>query len=142
MIELALAGSEWMSVDESEIQRGGISYTVDTLRDLSKAYPGSKLYFIIGSDSLSELWTWRSIRKIAKMVTFVTVRRKQGVLPQTGPELESKLQGTPLKSLLLPAPPLPVSSTQVRACIAQGLPIDTLVPPPVAAYIDQHGLYG
>jgi nicotinate-nucleotide adenylyltransferase len=141
MIRQAIAKYPWMSVDDLELRRGGISYTVDTVNAMAKAWPGSELYFIIGSDSLTELWTWRRIKEIAEAVTFLTLSRDGGEPADPGPELFARLEGTPLRSIPLAGPPMPVSSTMIRRRAEKGLPIQDLVPPPVADYIRKHGLY-
>lgn len=141
MIRLAIAGRDWIEVDESEIERGGISYTVDTVQDLASKYPGAALHFIIGSDSLRELHTWRDIKAIARTVTFITVRRDEAPPAPTCPELEKRLGGTPLENIVLEALPMPISSTEIRLCVAQGRPFDDHVHPAVVDYIAREGLY-
>jgi nicotinate-nucleotide adenylyltransferase len=75
------------------------------------------------------------------MVTFVTAMREKSPPPGISRELEERLKGRPLRSVLLSVPPLLVSSTQVRRRIAEGRSIEDLVPPAVADYIEEHGLY-
>jgi nicotinate-nucleotide adenylyltransferase len=141
MMRLAVAPYEWISIDENEIQRGGVSYTVDTLRDVAKAYPEKSLYFIIGSDSLHELWTWRNIREIAARVTFITLWREGHQLPFSCSKLDSMLKDTPLRSIELIDAPLPISSTLIRERVAKGQPIQDLVPEAVEQYIKEQALY-
>lgn len=141
MIRLALMNREGVDLDEMEIERGGVSYTVDTVEALEKKHPLAELYFIIGSDSLHELWTWRRIRDIAGKVIFLVLRRDEEDLPMTHPNLEKELKGTPLQSIRIPGPPLPVSSTLLRSRIVRGEPFEEFVPPTVAAYIRENDLY-
>jgi len=142
MIELALQGRDWLITDRREIERGGISYTVDTVKALSAAYPDSKLYFIIGSDSLLELSSWRSIDEIARRVTFVTLSREHEHEITRLKLPDPRLADIPIQSTILPAAPLEVSSTQVRRYIAAGKSILHLVPEAVALYIERNRLYG
>jgi nicotinate-nucleotide adenylyltransferase len=128
-------------VDETEIERGGISYTVDTVRELAARHAGASLHFIIGSDSLEELHTWREIRTIAGMVRFITVRRDATLPAPSHPELERRLHGRRLLNLVLNIPPLPISSTEIRHCVRRGQPISDQVHPAVADYIAREGLY-
>jgi nicotinate-nucleotide adenylyltransferase len=141
MIRLAIEGCDWMDVDELEIRKGGISYTVDTVRALAAARPEAELFFLIGSDSLRELGTWRSIREIARMVTFACVARDDQAIPAADPLLEEKLKGTPLRIRKIPVPPLEISSSMIRDRLRQGLAIRDLVPEAVAKYIERTGLY-
>jgi nicotinate-nucleotide adenylyltransferase len=141
MIRLAIAGRDWLEVDEREIQRGGISYTVDTVRALAGASPEAELYFLIGSDSLRELGTWRAIHEIARIVTFVTVPRDDRKIPSIDPLLKEKLKGTPLETISLDVPPLEISSSRIRDAVCRGNPILDLVPAAVAEYIERNGLY-
>jgi nicotinate-nucleotide adenylyltransferase len=141
MTRLAIAGLPWLSVNDIEIRRGGISYTVDTVNAMAKAWPDSELYFIIGSDSLTELWTWRRIKEIAEGVTFLTLGRGETEPADPGPELVERLEGTTLRSIPLAGPPMPVSSTMIRRRVAKGLPVHDFVPTPVADYIEKHRLY-
>lgn len=141
MIRLALTDREGMDLDEMEIERGGVSYTVDTVEALEKKYPLAELYFIIGSDSLLELWTWRRIRDIAEKVIFLVLERDEEELSLNHPKLGKELKGTPLKSIGIPGPPMPVSSTLLRSRIVHGEPFEEFIPPLVAAYIRENDLY-
>jgi len=141
MLRLATRDLGWININEMEINRGGISYTIDTVRTLAEANPGSNLYFIIGSDSLLELWTWRCIREIATRVTFIYLKREDEDPPTSYPELDAELEGTKLTTIPLAATPMNISSTLVRTRVAAGQPITDLVPDPVADYIREHGLY-
>lgn len=141
MIRCAISGSERMEIDETEIRRGGVSYTVDTVRALSKSWPGARLFFIIGSDSLRELHTWRSIREIVMAVTFIVLSRTPDEQPAPDPELEKRLHNTPLRSMILPVKPFPVSSTEIRNSIRTGKPLRNQIPERVMQYIEKHGLY-
>lgn len=141
MIRLAVKSIDWIEIDDRELRRGGISYTVDTVRELAETHAGIDLFFIIGTDSLRELSTWCSIREIVKLVTFVTVPRDEQPFRTTYPALEEKLQGTPLRVLPLTTPPLPISSTEIRQRTVERRSLEGLVPSPVADYIEAHALY-
>lgn len=141
MIRLAIADTPWLGMDESEIRRKGVSYTIDTVIQVKNRFPDANLYFLIGSDSLLELWTWRRIGDLARLVTFVVLKREDRALPDSMPELEEKLKGQPLKTVHLNAPPLPISSTQIRERIIQGADIKPYLPAKVWDYIRQKALY-
>lgn len=141
MLRLSVSGDKAIRIDDTEIRRGGISFTWETLSSLSASQPGCRLYFLIGSDSLSELATWRRIDLIAGMVTFAVLARDAAGLPAPPPELQAALRGIPFKAVTLRADPEPVSSTEIRSRVALGESISGLVPLPVEEYIVRKGLY-
>ena len=75
MLNLAISGQEAYAVSTLEIDRGGISYTVDTLEEIHRELPGAEVFLIVGADSLSELPTWREPQRICELATPVVVRR-------------------------------------------------------------------
>ncbi|HEX4349473.1 MAG TPA: nicotinate-nicotinamide nucleotide adenylyltransferase, partial [Verrucomicrobiae bacterium] len=112
--------------DGQEIERGGISYTVDTLRAYTDKYPGAKLFYLIGADNVAKLNEWREPAALAQLAEFVAVPRPGG-----GPAIfPAPFRGRALKGF-----PFDVSSSAIRARLKAGLPIDHLVPPAVAAAI-------
>jgi len=141
MINLSIENISWIKTDESEINRGGISYTVDTVSAAAAAHPDSMIYFIIGSDSLIELFTWRNIKKIAQLVTFIVLARDDKKLPDSIPQLDAILDEVKLRKVVLNIPPHPVSSTMIRNLIRQGKSVANYTPQGVAEYIDRHNLY-
>lgn len=143
MLETAIEGDLRFEVSDMEIQRGGMSYTIDTLRAVAAEHPGVELFFIIGADSLVELHLWRAIDELLGLCRIVTIARP-------GVNLES-LQARDLK-LRDPWPErlradirvghlVNVSSTDVRYRVAEGMSIRYLVPPGVEMYITEHSLY-
>lgn len=144
MLELALEDELLFDVCDIEIDRGGVSYTIDTIRHLKRLNPWAEFCFIIGSDTLTELHAWRDTYKILQLTTFITLGRP-------GAELSS-LKADDLK-LKDPWPArllenvatgrlLEVSSSDIRHRVAEGLSIRHLVPTPVEMYIAEHSLYG
>ncbi len=131
----------WMRVEDVEIERGGVSYTIDTVMHFERSHPGAVIFFIIGSDSLEELHTWHKVREVAKKVTFVVVRRDSRTPDSSYPELDAVLRGTELKSIILTVEPVTISSTMIRDRIREEQRIDSLVPRAVADFIEKHGLY-
>ena len=130
MCRLAVEGDERFAVTPVDIERGGITYTVDTLTDLHAQLPGTSLYFITGADALARLGEWRDAPRLTELAQFVGVTRPGHSLPQ----LE-----TP--HALVEVPALAVSSTDVRRRVRAGAPVRYLVPRAVAEYIAQHDLY-
>ena len=133
MLSLALEHSEHFSVSSVDIDRPGPTYTIDTLRDLSKLYPGAQLYFIMGDEAFAGIQTWNNYEELGEFATFVVVSRHG-----TQPEVPAKLSPS---VNLLEISALPISSTQCRERIENGLSLDGLVPDKVAQYIEEHQLY-
>jgi nicotinate-nucleotide adenylyltransferase len=132
LLRLALAGSEWCEIDEQEIRRGGVSYSIDTVRDYYRRFPDAQLFYLIGADHVSQLPKWREAAELAKAVEFV-------VVPRPG-QVEAAFP-TPFRGRMLAGFPLGVSSSQIRARVKAGLPVEPLVPAAVAEAIRNNRLY-
>lgn len=132
MLRLALAGQVRCAVDEQEIERGGISYSIDTVNNYLNWYPDAELFYLIGADHVSKLSKWRRSDELARLVTFVVLSRP-GEVP---PDVDSPFVSHPLHGF-----PVGISSSAVRERVSQGLPIDFLVPSPVADVIRQDKVY-
>ena len=131
-LRLALASRTDCEVDAQEIQRGGVSYSVDTLRDYAKKFPGAKLFYLIGADNVAKLPEWREPAELARLAEFVVVPR---------PGEPEKDFPAPFRGKYLKGFPLAVSSSQIRARVKVGLAIDHLVPAGVAEMICGGGFY-
>jgi nicotinate-nucleotide adenylyltransferase len=132
LLRLALAGKDWCSLDEQEIQRGGVSYTIDTLRDYRRRFPAAQLYYLIGADHVTQLPKWRAAEELANLAQFVALPRPgQAETPFPAP-----FHGRTLKGF-----PLGISSSEIRARVKAGLSIEHLVPGPVAEAVRNYGLY-
>ena len=125
-LRLALAGKTNCEIDEQEILRGGISYTIDTLRSYTKNFPGAELFFLIGADNATKLHEWREATELAKLAEFVAVPRPGDAKPNFPP---------PFRGRILKGFPFGVSSSEIRERIKNGLPIENLVPTAVAEAI-------
>lgn len=137
MTELAVAGDPLLAADRLEIQRGGVSYTVDTLRELRGREPGTVWHLILGQDNLRDLHEWREVEALPGLARIVVVTRDSGFAAQPTPDLpfEDRLRWVSI-------PTLEISSTIIRRRIADGWTIRYWVPPAVEAYIAERGLYG
>ncbi len=131
-LRLALAGHPQWQVDAQEIARGGVSYTIDTVRDYRRRFPEAELFYLIGADHLEQLPQWREAGELAQLAQFVVIPRPG----QTAAALPSPFRGKVLKGF-----PMAVSSSEVRARVKAGLPIELLTPYGVAADIRNNGLY-
>lgn len=132
LLRLALAGQTKYEVDDQEIKRGGISYTVQTLHDYAMRFPGTELFYLIGADNVASLPGWREAGNLAQLAEFVAIPR---------PGESSATFPSPFRGRMLKGFPLGVSSSQIRERVKAGLPIDHLVPPPVVETIRNQGLY-
>ncbi len=132
LLRLALAGQIWCEVDEQEIERGGVSYTIDTVRDYARRFPAAQRFYLIGADHLPQLPKWRAVEELARLVEFA-------IIPRPG-QAEAPLPA-PFRGRWLRGFPLGVSSSQIRARVKEGLPIEHLVPDRVAEAIRNNRLY-
>jgi nicotinate-nucleotide adenylyltransferase len=132
MIRMALAGRSDCEVDDLEIQRGGTSFTIDTVQYFARKFPGAQFFYLIGADNVPKLPKWRAAAELAKLVEFLVIPRP-GESPTPLPDLFSGRQ--------LVGFPFGVSASEIRARVKAGRPIEYLVPPPVAEFIHNNGLY-
>ena len=133
MLRLAIADERCFEVNICEIERGGTSYTIDTVNQFCEKMPQSQLYWIIGADQFELLPQWRQIEEIAAQLTFIVLRRPGYSLsapPVTG-----------LRYVEVDAPLMEHSSSEIRRCIADGSQMQGQLPPAVEAFIYSRGLY-
>lgn len=141
MCELAFEGESGVIVSDMEIERGGVSYTVDTLRELSR--PNRRLFFLCGTDMVLTLDKWREPEEIFRLCYPTYVRRENDKL------LENQIieknafyynkYGKIVRRIMTDS--IELSSTEIRERVARGGDISKLVPPKVEEYIKEHGLY-
>lgn len=130
-------------VSDVELQRGRVSYTVETLEELRAAHPADTLDWIIGDDNLPRLLEWKSLDRIFELANFAVLTRGSYEVPES---LASRVHGAesrPASGVIAFAanPTVPVSSTEIRGRLRDGQSIEELVPPPVSRYIHHYGLY-
>lgn len=133
MTVIATAANPRFTVSRVDIDRPGITYTIDTLTELSKARPEADLYFISGADAIAQILAWKEVESIWPLAHFVAVTRPghQLQLPQVKEARITQLE----------VPALSISSTDIRNRAAAGKPIWYLVPDGVVQYIAKHKLY-
>ena len=142
MVRLAARGNPRLEVSTLELDRGGVSYTVDTLEALRAQRPGDELWLLLGLDSLREFGRWRRARDILSLATVATLRRPGTTLPEGDlPGLDAADTALLRKNVADGDCP-DISSSDIRRRIAAGLPLDGLLPEAVSAYIRRRGLYG
>lgn len=122
-VELAFAGMENCAVDLRELERDGVSYSVETVREFAAEFPGAELFYLIGADHIASLPEWREAAALAALATFVAVPRP-GEAAGDFPE--------PFRGRMLAGQPMAVSASDIRRRLRAGEPVDGLVPAKVA----------
>ncbi len=141
MVRLAISGRPCFRIVTLEVDRGGPSYTVDTIAELqTRLSAGDELYFILGWDNLTQLPRWREPSQMVKMCRLVAVPRPGYPLPDLK-AIEAVIPGLSQSLIVLDKPVVDISATEIRSRVAQGLSVRHLVPEPVDEYIRQHKLY-
>jgi nicotinate-nucleotide adenylyltransferase len=140
MTRLAVRSHPSFRCASIEVERGGNTYTVETLEVLSRSLPGAELFYVVGLDSLREFHRWRSPARILELATLVVLLRPGyrrpplNALRGVAPAAEERVR-------ILKGPLMEVSSTDIRRRVAEGRSIRYLVPPEVEEYIARRGLY-
>jgi len=130
MVELAVMAIDGLNVSDFEVKRGGVSYTFDTMHQLTEIEPESEFHFIIGGDMIDLLPKWHRIEELVTLVNFVGVGR-----PGTNATTEFPI-------IMVDIPQIELSSTLIRQRITKNGTVQLLVPPAVEAFIRKEGLYG
>ena len=132
VVEAAVGGVAGLEASRIEIDRGGPSYTADTLAEVATSNPTAELFCVVGADAAAELHSWERADTIASLATLVIVNRP-GVPPPVAPP------GWRSVEVVIPA--LEVSSTDLRARAGTGRPLDYLIPDAAIHCIRSRGLY-
>jgi len=143
MLQLATEGNLSFEVSDMELQRGGVSYTFDTITQIQFEHPGAELFFIVGLDSLVELHCWRNVDELLELCTVVPFARGGEDPARVAAKIQlSEPWKTRLMERLIRIHEIEISASEVRMRLAEGLSIRYLVPPEVEMYIAEHHLYG
>jgi nicotinate-nucleotide adenylyltransferase len=134
MLQLALEGNSSFSVSDIELKRKGLSYTVDTLKELKDLYPNSQIYFLTGSDVPSELGAWKDPEQIYRLAKVVIATRPGF------DKLDPRNQFAE-KSIVVPITGIDVSSSEIRRRVKKGKSIKYLVSSRVEDFIRRKKLY-
>jgi nicotinate-nucleotide adenylyltransferase len=144
MVELAIAGEPWFAVSRVEIDRAGPSYTADTAEALVSGPETDdrpiELTVILSAESFADLPSWHDPARLLRLARIAVAPRTGHPAP-TSAWLGQRLPGFADRVAVLEGPHLDISASDIRALVAAGRPIDQLVPPSVAAYIEAHHLY-
>jgi nicotinate-nucleotide adenylyltransferase len=143
MTVLATEGRDRVRVSPMELERGAISYTVDTLEELRGTLRGDTLDWIIGDDNLSALGEWRNLQRIFDLANFVVLTRGNAALPA---EFKSRVTTADARAahgsiVFAHNATVPISSTEIRNRVRAGEAIDAFVDPRVSRYIHHNRLY-
>jgi nicotinate-nucleotide adenylyltransferase len=135
MLRLAIEGELRFVIERCELQRTGPSYTLDTVRELQSTVPDASWFLVIGQDQYRNLHTWHGFEQLLQRVTLAVAQR-----PGAGfDDIDPRVRAAAVRPLALP--PMQISASDIRARVAAGMDIAALVPPAVALYIRQQGLY-
>ncbi|WP_183357839.1 nicotinate-nucleotide adenylyltransferase [Garicola koreensis] len=129
---IATASNPRFTVSRVDIDRGGKTYTIDTLRDFSHLYPDEELFFITGADAMAQIMSWKNVEELWGLAHFVSVTR---------PGYPSEDFGRKNQISLMEIPAMAISSTDLRERAAGDKPVWYLVPDGVVQYINKHRLY-
>jgi nicotinate-nucleotide adenylyltransferase len=130
MVALAVGGEAGLALERCEVDRPGLSYTVETLRLLHGREPGRRFTLVIGADATRELGDWRKASALPALARIVAVARPGAARPES-----------PLVERVVEVPAVDLSATEIRRRVAEGRSIRYLVPDAVAEFIATHGLY-
>ncbi len=133
MTVVATASNPRFTTSRVDIERGGPTYTIDTLTDLQRQRPDAELFFITGADALEQIVSWRDTERLFELARFIGVTRP-------GYQLADHHLPEGVVSLV-EVPALAISSTDCRERVARGMPVWYLVPDGVVQYIEKRGLY-
>jgi nicotinate-nucleotide adenylyltransferase len=134
MTQRLVAGVPGFVADGTEIERSGVSFTVDTLAAMAAASPGAERFLLLGADAFALFDQWRDPQRILSLATIAVLVRGGDVMPDVGSRLGAGVQ-------LLHTRRVDISSTELRARVADGRTIRGFVPDAVADYIAEHRLY-
>src|SRR3954452_1903003 len=141
LCQAAVAGDEELEISTLEVERGGPSYTVDTLRALHGSREGDDLTFIVGGDMASTLPSWREPEAVLDLARLAVAEREEHRRHEIA-ERVAALRGAHERLVFFTMPRLDISSSDIRRRVAERRPVRWLVPAEVADEIERRGLYG
>ena len=142
MLEIAIAGHAQFKVDRRELKRSGASYTIDTLSELASEDPTRELFFLMGSDSLADLGTWRDPQGIARLAWLVVVNRGDEPLPDLAAVRKTLGADVADRIRLVTMPGVDYSAHDIRHRVSEGKSVRFHTPRGVESYIVENKLYG
>jgi nicotinate-nucleotide adenylyltransferase len=134
MLRAAVAGDSRFEISEVELQRGGVSYTIDTVRHFRVLFPDAELYWIIGGDQLPRMGLWKEAAELVRMIEFILLERPGHPADQP-PDIPG------LRLLRRVGRLIEISSSEIRDRSRRGLPLQYLCPQEVISLIEVRSLY-
>lgn len=134
MTKLAVVGNDRFEASDIEVARGGLSYTIDTLRAVAEGHPGTRLKLLIGADNLFDFEGWKSPLDILEIADLL-------VMTRPGYDAQKTRPGFPPHASLVTVPQIGISGTDIRRRVKFRQSIRYLVPPAIEEYIRRRGLY-
>jgi len=152
MVRLTAADDPRFETDPVELDREGLSFTVDTLREFARRFPSAERYFLVGADVLSTFAKWREPRIVLELATLGVLTRREepeaapvesptSLRPTARLNVDSLDEALAQRSTIVPTRRIDVSSTEIRERVRSGRSIHGFVTDAVAGYISSHGLY-
>ncbi|MEW6183610.1 MAG: nicotinate-nucleotide adenylyltransferase [Bacillota bacterium] len=140
MVRQAVASNPFFEVSDIEVDRPGPSFTVDTVKEYGRLYPGAEIYFLTGTDAVAEIASWHRFEELLGLCRLTSAIR-----PGCTREVQERLARLPesirCRVHLVEVPAVAVSSTEIRERVYFGKPVKYLLPETVEDYIIRHGLY-
>ncbi|MDA8292499.1 MAG: nicotinate-nucleotide adenylyltransferase [Actinomycetota bacterium] len=137
VVRAAVAGTTGVEASAIEVERGGVSYTADTVEELRGRHAGAELFLVVGADVVAGLDTWERVDAVRAAVTLVVVNRPGSRPVDLGPSGPVATW----RAVAIEIPALEISSTDLRERAAGGRPLDYLVPDAAVRVIRERGLY-
>ena len=143
MLRIAIGGNSKFELDLREIERGGVSFTIDSVRSIASETPGAELFLLMGADALADISKWREPTELFRLVTPCVIARG-GVGEPNWAALEPYVEPSRLEEIIrnkVVGPQIEISSFDLRQRIKQGKSIRYQVPYAVEVYLKEHSLY-
>ena len=138
---LAVASNPFFQVSALEVERPGPSYTIDTVQEFTRLFPGAQIYFITGADAVLEILTWKSVERLLSTCRFIAATRPGYHLVELWEKLDKLSLELKKNIIFMEVPALAISSTDIRRRVREGRPIKYLLPESVEEYIIKNNLY-
>ena len=141
MINLAIKSNPFFYTSLIEVNKNKVAYTVETIASLKDEYPEDELYFIMGGDSIFEIESWKSSKRLMKLCKFIVLNRGYKTREDIAKKMEELKLSYGMEVEAISSPIIEISSTEIRKRVNQNLSIKYLLPEILENYISKEGLY-